>query len=197
MHGEDSTAEITSGSSILALLSGEMINNISINNCFVLLISIHLAYNTCLYNAQSAQTKGSKQGWLQERTFWCRFLLAMYPIFSPDISSIQLIFPGSCCEQNRAQDHVLLSSAVCCPWQCLALTILCMNIAFKPASLHAAGNAEAGYHRLAGFLCICHQSCPLDNISMIALHKVKLKCKLTYSPCSRLVTLSGLMSLNW
>lgn len=58
-----------------------------------------------------------------------------------------------------------------------------MSIAFKLASLHAAGSAEAGYHMLAGFLCICHHSYPLDSIHMIALHKVKLKCKLTYSPC--------------
>lgn len=64
-HGEDSTAETAGGSLILALLGVELINNRSINNYFVLLIRMYLAYKVvCLCNAQGAQTKGSKQGWL-------------------------------------------------------------------------------------------------------------------------------------
>lgn len=58
-YHEDSTAETTSGSLTLALLSVELINNILINNCCVLLINIYLAYNVCLCNAQGAQTKAA------------------------------------------------------------------------------------------------------------------------------------------
>lgn len=134
--------------------------------------------------------KAPRREGYKKRPFSCSGLHVTYTIFSPGIISSQLSFPEGCCGQNKLWDRALVSWTVCCPWQHLALTVPCMGIDFKlQTTPRAAGNEEVGYHRPAGFLCVCHQSCPLDNTSIITLQQVLLNCKLSYTPYPRPRTL--------
>lgn len=82
-HGENSIAETTSGSLILTLLGVELTNNIPINNCFVLLISIYLAYYSVFVQCSRCPNKRLKARTVLRGTF----LVQTPPCHTPHLFS--------------------------------------------------------------------------------------------------------------